>query len=225
MYYLSVVCDRTPRRMQSTILLVDDDDGFLALVQRAIRQSQLDASLQYVCDGEEAISYLSHQGRFKDQTAFPRPWLVLLDLHMPRVDGFEVLQWKLNHPELNKMPFVILSSSGLEKDKKRASELGARDYLMKPMELPRLLEMVENLDRFWTSVNIFDQIFLRDSETGEFYKNPDSWVANPDEATVFETPDDALRQRSSITKSKLEMLMLDKGGRPRAGLRLWSDAR
>lgn len=85
---------------------------------------------------------------YQDQEAFPAPALVLLDLKMPRVDGFELLQWKSSRLELSNTPFVVLSSSDLECDKKRAADLGAQDYLTKPMGLDRLVEMIENLERF-----------------------------------------------------------------------------
>ena len=67
------------------------------------------------------------------------------------------------------------------------------------------------------------RIFLRDSETGEFYKNPDAWVSNPGEATTFETHEEARRRRSSIARAKLELLVLDERGQPRSGFRLWTD--
>jgi len=70
--------------------------------------------------------------------------------------------------------------------------------------------------------NNSERVFLRDSETGEFYKSPDAWVSNLQEATAFETRDHALLQRLSIPKSKLDMLVLDERGRPLAGIKLWS---
>lgn len=138
--------------MKPTILLVDDDEAFTMLVNVAIRKSGVDADLRIARDGEEAVSYLSRQGKFSDETAFHVPSLVLLDLKMPRMDGFEVLEWRLDHPELNAMPFVILSSSDLESDRQRASELGAHGYLVKPMDLPGFAELVESLDKFWANV-------------------------------------------------------------------------
>lgn len=135
--------------MGATILLVDDDDGFKMLIEKAITKSRINASVKYVWDVEQAMSYLSRHGRFSNETAFPPPALVLLDLKMPRENGFELLKWKSEQPELKDMPFVVLSSSDLEKDKKRAAELGAQHYLMKPMGLPALIEMVQSLETFW----------------------------------------------------------------------------
>lgn len=128
--------------MNPTILLVDDDDAFKLLVEMAMQKSGLNASLQYVWDGEQAIEYLSYHRPF--------PSLVLLDLKMPRVDGFDVLRWKSQRPELNETPFVILSSSNLERDQTTASKLGAQYYLVKPAGLHELVEMVQSLDKFWS---------------------------------------------------------------------------
>lgn len=136
--------------MGATILLVDDDDGFKTLIEKAITKGGVNASLQYVWDVEQAISYLSQKGHFSDETAFPAPSLVLLDLKMPRANGFELLKWKSEHPELRDTPFVVLSSSDLEIDKKQAAELGAQHYLMKPMDLSEMVEMVQNLEKFWS---------------------------------------------------------------------------
>ena len=136
--------------MTPTILFVDDDETFKALIACALKRSRLEASVQYLCDGEEAISYLSRQGPFEDEMAYPRPALVLLDLKMPRVNGFEVLEWRSSRPELNETPFVVLSSSNLDRDQDRASELGADGYLVKPMNLSQLIEMLEGLAKFWS---------------------------------------------------------------------------
>ena len=136
--------------MGATILLVDDDDDFKTLIEKAVTKGRVNASLQYVWDVEQAISYLSRQGRFSDETAFPAPSLVLLDLKMPRENGFELLKWKSEQPELSDTPFVVLSSSDLEKDKQRAAELGARHYVTKPMDLAELVEIVRNFEKFWS---------------------------------------------------------------------------
>jgi CheY-like chemotaxis protein len=133
--------------MLRAILLVDDDDGFMMLMRRAFQKSRPEASLEYVKDGEEAIQYLARVGQYNDD-AFPRPDLVLLDIKMPRVDGFEVLAWKRERPELQSIPFVVLSSSELQRDMDKAAELGARSYLIKPMDTEGLLKIVSSLEDF-----------------------------------------------------------------------------
>jgi DNA-binding response OmpR family regulator len=217
--------NQTPSKtaMNPTILLVDDDEAFKMLVERALNKSWVTASLQYVLDGEQAILYLSRQGRFQDETVYPFPSLVLLDLKMPRVNGFEVLQWKSKRTELRETPFVILSSSDLDGDKKRASELGARHYFMKPMDLSALDEIVARLEMLLCEHETVStvRIFLRDSNTGQFYKGADAWVQDSNHAADFETLDRALEERKRISRSKMELLATDESGRPRIGLRLW----
>ena len=110
--------------MLPVVLLADDDDAFLYLVGYSFEKSALKASLQCVGDGEEIIEYLSRKGKFADETSFPLPSLVVVDLKMRWLTGFDVLQWRLQHPEFQKVPFIVLTSSDLEQDKERAEELG-----------------------------------------------------------------------------------------------------
>jgi two-component system response regulator len=132
--------------MNPTILLVDDDDCFKRLIERTISHSRLKLSLQYVWNGQEAMSYLSRSDNFKDEARHPFPSLVLLDLKMPCVNGFEVLQWRSTQPELKELPFVVLTSSDLQQDKDRALELGADHYFVKPMSLDELKAIVVTVD-------------------------------------------------------------------------------
>ena len=131
--------------MPPVVVLVDDDDAFRYLVAYALRRSGLKASLQCVSDGEDAIHYLSRQGKFADDVSFPLPSVVLLDLKMPRITGFEVLEWRLKHPEFQQLPFVVLTSSDLERDRKRAAELRANSYFVKPMDAGGLVEILNSI--------------------------------------------------------------------------------
>jgi len=107
----------------TTILVADDSDVDVMLLCLAIRDAHLTHALVLVPDGQDAIEYLQRQG--------PVPDLLLLDLHMPRVSGFGVLQWLQSHPELGRVPAIIYSSSEQQEDKQRAKQLGATDYLVK----------------------------------------------------------------------------------------------
>ena len=203
---------------------MDDDDAFKLLIERAINKSGLEMSLHYVEDGEQAIRYLSPKDGFRDEKLFPFPSLVLLDLKMPRVSGFEVLQWASTRAELKNLPFVVLSSSALEKDKKQAMELGARHYFTKPMDMEGFVDIVLMVDAMLNTrdgLSSSSRITLRDSETGEFYLHPNTWTPNPDEATIFTSWDDAIARRVSLTKPKLELFVTDDRGRTCLGLRLW----
>jgi CheY-like chemotaxis protein len=131
--------------MARVILLVDDDADFTLLVKNAFAKSWPAAGLHCVCDGQEAIQYLLGHGRYSNREKFPTPSLMLLDLKMPRVSGFEVLEWKRECPELNSLPVIVWSSSGLPEDVRHACSLGAVAYVTKPMALQDYLELVEHL--------------------------------------------------------------------------------
>ena len=105
--------------------------------------------LHRVKDGEEAIEYLQGAGKYADREKFPLPNMLLLDLKMPRKNGFEVIQWVRLQPELKRLPIVVLSSSRENPDINRAYELGANIYLVKPVKLESLVEMVDALNLFW----------------------------------------------------------------------------
>ena len=132
----------------SIVLLVDDDDSLPLLLHLAIKRTGLPLELHCVCDGEKAVKYLSRKGEYEDHARHPFPSLVLLDLKMPRMTGFEVLEWKRTQPQLEHVPVVIWSSSSLQEDRERALQLGASSYFVKPMEasgFEELLKAIESL--------------------------------------------------------------------------------
>ncbi len=137
----------------STILLVEDDPGDVFRIQRAFRKTNLASSLEVVSDGEKAIYYLSGEELYQDRDRYPLPSLVLLDLKLPRVSGFEVLSWLRNKSNIKHLPVVILTSSDQQVDIERAYTLGANSYLAKPPDPSVLLEMVQVLGLYWLSFN------------------------------------------------------------------------
>ncbi len=114
------------------ILLIEDNEDDVFLMRRALKKSGLAWSMQVATDGQIALDYLAGAGAFADRTQFPIPALVFLDLKLPYMDGFDVLAWIRSQPALAEIPVVILTSSPEERDQKRATELGARAYLIKP---------------------------------------------------------------------------------------------
>ena len=135
------------------ILLVEDNPADIKITERALRESALPVELIVVRDGQEAIDYLSHQGNFTDTTCHPAPKLMLLDLKMPRKNGFEVLEWLRQQPALRPLIVVVLSSSDLADDVNRAYDLGANSYLVKPGDFEALINMVKTLDAYWLKLN------------------------------------------------------------------------
>src|SRR5947209_16596546 len=93
------------------ILLVEDREDDITLVRRALRKGYIDNPLQVVRTGEEALAYLKGEGKYGNRFEHPLPDLILLDLKLPGLDGFDVLQWVRQHPTLYALRVVVLTSS------------------------------------------------------------------------------------------------------------------
>jgi len=131
------------------ILAVEDEDLAAFLLMRAFQKSSLAHSISRVANGKEAVDYLAGTGAYSDRTLFPLPHLVLLDLNMPKMGGFEVLAWLRTRPDLDQLPVVVLSCSPLLEDIAKAQELGATDYKVKPVQLNDLVRLLHKLhDRY-----------------------------------------------------------------------------
>ena len=136
-----------------SILHVDDDPGDSLLMQQACRKGAVSFQLQSVSDGEMAIDYLCGSGDFVDRERFPLPSLMLLDLKMPRKTGFDVLDWTRHQERFQSLPVIILTASSQEEDIKRAYAMGANSYLVKPVSIHSLTEMIKQVDSYWLGLN------------------------------------------------------------------------
>lgn len=137
----------------ATILIVEDDANDVILLRRAFRKANLGNPLQMASDGEEAIRYLAGEGPYADREKFPLPGLLLLDLKLPRKSGFEVLEWLKDRQGIRRLPVVVLTSSRESADVRRAYDLGANSYLVKPVDFHALAEMVKVLGLYWFIMN------------------------------------------------------------------------
>jgi CheY-like chemotaxis protein len=135
------------------ILLAEDDPNDVLLIKRAFHKAGLGESLRVVRDGDQALSYLTGQGVYADRSLYPMPFLVLLDLKMPGVDGFEVLQSIRASKDLRRLLVVVLTSSNLQADVDRAYDLGANSYLVKPVEFDEMVGMISRFEIYWTEIN------------------------------------------------------------------------
>jgi CheY-like chemotaxis protein len=138
---------------QKMVLIAEDDPGDIFLLQRAFTVAGVPASLHFVRDGQEAIDYLGGEANYADRTAYPLPDLMLLDLKMPRLNGFDVLQWLRQQPGLKRLLVTILTSSDQTRDIDRAYDLGANSYLLKPHGSTELAELVQRVQRYWLDLN------------------------------------------------------------------------
>jgi CheY-like chemotaxis protein len=131
------------------ILLADDDDNDVLLLQRAFQRAKIAVRFVVVRDGQEAIDYLSGTGKFGDRASYPWPALMLLDLKMPLLDGFDVLTWWHDRMDEQRLPIVVMSSSNQESDVQRAMRLGAAAYQVKSGELENLFSFARELREQW----------------------------------------------------------------------------
>jgi CheY-like chemotaxis protein len=140
--------------MSNTILLVEDEENDVFFLKHAFEEVGIPNPLQVAEDGQEALDYLSGHGEYADRERFPLPCLILLDLKLPRVMGFEVLKWIREQPALKALVVIILTSSCLQPDIEKAYELGANAYLVKPSSPPELRELAAGIKQFWLSLNL-----------------------------------------------------------------------
>jgi CheY-like chemotaxis protein len=141
-------------RERQTVLLVEDSEDDMFLMRTAFERADFNVGLTEAHNGEEAIAYLSGEGAFADRTAYPLPAVMLLDLHMPHKDGFEVLAWARGRASLAGMSTVVMTASMRPEDVKKAFELGASSYLVKPLNLEDLVKMVSCMEQ-WSRMNYF----------------------------------------------------------------------
>jgi len=127
------------------ILLVDDDEDNLYLMRTAFDMAGSQHPLRSVNNGEDAIAYLQGSGMFADRTKYPWPVVMVLDLNMPKMNGFQVLEWVRSQPVLKRLVVVILSASMRSQDVDRAYDLGATAFLVKPTDLDDLAAMMKTL--------------------------------------------------------------------------------
>jgi len=135
-----------------TILLAEDNADDVLLTRIAFRKARLVNRLVVARDGEEAMAYFKGAGRFADRKRFPIPILVLLDLNMPKVTGFEFLEWFRKWKEFATLPVAILTSSEVDPYANRAFELGANSFLVKPPDAGTLVALVQRLHAGWEIV-------------------------------------------------------------------------
>ena len=135
--------------MTQAILLVDDDENDVLIMTMALKKAGLSCPICVARDGREAVDYLSGTGTFADRNESPLPYLILMDLKLPRVMGLEVLKWLREKPEFDSTIVLVLSSSPMPDDIQGAYHLHANGYLVKPYNLEKLQLMTQAIKEFW----------------------------------------------------------------------------
>jgi CheY-like chemotaxis protein len=131
------------------ILLAEDNDDDILLVRESFAEAKLANKLCVVRDGEEALAYLRRDGQYQDATM---PGLVLLDIKMPKKDGFQALQEIKADPALRHLPVIMLTTSSREEDIVRSYAEGACSYITKPVQFDEFVRVVKQFALYWTLV-------------------------------------------------------------------------
>ncbi|HWX19673.1 MAG TPA: response regulator [Candidatus Binatia bacterium] len=130
------------------ILVAEDDENDILILKHAFRKAELPWAVNFVRDGQQLLDFLQRKPPFQNPTAYPAPNLLLLDLHLPRIDGFQALAWLRGQPRFSELAVIVLSGCNHPDDVKRAYTLGAAHYLVKRHDPRQLLEMLCDLERF-----------------------------------------------------------------------------
>ncbi len=128
------------------ILMIEDNPGDVLLVSEALKEEQCKSHLHWVKDGVEATSFLCQEHPFRNA---PRPDLILLDLNLPRKNGFETLQFIKNNEQLKIIPVIVLTSSHAEADINASYKSHANCYVSKPSDLNQFMRLIRGINEFW----------------------------------------------------------------------------
>jgi CheY-like chemotaxis protein len=145
----------------ATILLVEDTPSDAALIRRAFEKSNVLNPIIWTKNGQEALGYLSGLGQYGDRIKYPLPALILLDLDLPEMSGFELLQWKRTQPYIRRIPVVILTIDSATSAINAAYDLGANSYLIKPGKSDEIMRVVKTIQEYWLGLNQPPKLVLR----------------------------------------------------------------
>lgn len=210
----------SPGRTKTNMLVAEDREHDVEILELAFKRAGLTLPMRFVRDGEEAIDYLKGCGEFTNRKEFPLPKMVLLDLNMPRRNGFEVLEWIRLQPGLRRLVVVMFTCSDIQADIDRSFELGANSYVVKPLELDKLENIARLFGGYWMMVNkcaecgqwdkrgrAATRVLLRDRETGFYFQTAGQWTPDPGIALDFETANRAAQFARGIGLGEFELLV------------------
>ncbi len=136
------------------ILMAEDSEHDIRAVRRVWEKHGIHNPLMIVTDGAECMEYLMGQGRYADRRTYPQAGVLLLDINLPKLDGFEILRRVKETPILKRMPVIMLTTSTREEDKVHSYDLGANAYLTKPVGMENLAKALTAFNVFWELVEL-----------------------------------------------------------------------
>jgi len=134
------------------ILMVDDDPEDVFLTRHAFRKGKLANDFHSVSSGEEMLAYLRHENIFSDEDANPRPHIILLDINMPMMNGFEALEAMRADPAIADIPVIMMTTSREHVDVSRSYAAGASSYISKPVTPSAMMDVVEVIETYWFKI-------------------------------------------------------------------------
>ncbi len=134
------------------ILLVDDGDDDVVITQRAFKKGKLLNNLYIARSGQEALDFIYHEGKYQDNPV-PTPGLILLDINMPNMNGFQVLEKLKSNPKYCMIPIVMLTISDRDEDIIRSYRNGAVSYITKPINFEGFVKIIEQFEIYWSMVS------------------------------------------------------------------------
>ncbi len=135
------------------ILLVEDNPDHAELTLKALEDGRVSNRVFWVKDGEEALDFLHRRRRWADAAASPRPWLILLDVKLPKVDGHEVLRRIKGDDDLRAIPVVMLTTSEREEEVEASYRAGANSFVTKPVRFADFVERIKAVKLYWMLTN------------------------------------------------------------------------
>jgi len=138
---------------KKSILLVEDNPDDIDLTIRALMKNNIVAEIDIVTDGAEALDYLFGRGLYSGRKVYIVPHLVLLDIKLPKIDGFTVLRQIRENSITRLIPVVILTTSNEESDIRNGYQLGANSYIRKPVSFERFMDVVKEIGIYWLFIN------------------------------------------------------------------------
>lgn len=150
----------TENSTQSLLVIEDSDEDFAAF-ERILRKASIANALYRCVDGDDALDFLKHSGQYQELTKAPRPAIILLDLNLPGTDGREVLAQIKQDSELKMIPVVVFTTSSNPKDVEVCYRCGVNGYILKPIDVKKLMRTVQVLIDYW-----FEAVILPSSVRG-----------------------------------------------------------
>ena len=137
-----------------SILVAEDNDDDFEFMEHAFKKYNIQNYIHRCLNGFEVMDYLHQRGRFVDVKENLRPQIILLDINMPKKDGYDVIKELKVHPEYCRIPIIVLTTSDDELDIKKCYELGANSYIVKPITLQAYLEATRLIKDYWLNLTV-----------------------------------------------------------------------